>query len=148
MIERIIDFIGSLVTYRPISSITVLELMYLYIQYTILGFICLIPFLWIKRKKELPSIRDIFVGIPVEDLIFRWIPIRFIGPQAGIYAHVIWALLHGFPSFMFVVFNGLLMLRLWLGGLWMEAIFIHLFHDILWISIANIFSKNKNNEEI
>lgn len=145
MIDGIIEWVNSLITIQPISSIGILRLISLYIQYTIVSIVCVLPFVLITHKNEykLPSMRELFIVLPIEDLIFRWAPLRFISPQAGIYAHIMWAALHGFPSMIFAVLHGLLMLRLWLGGLWLEAISIHLLHDILCITIVRSVSNKE-----
>ena len=134
----IIDWVYSLVTLRPITLITVPQLMSLYVQYLILGMLIGIPYTILAKKEEESSIPipTIIPLVLIEDGLFRYIPIMLIGGNAGVYSHIIWGLLHFPKNFIFVLISGILMLRLWLGGLWFEAIFIHVFHNI-WISLIN-----------
>lgn len=134
----ITDWIYSLATLRPITLITVPQLMSLYVQYLILGILISIPYMIFTKKEEGSdiSISEIISLVIIEDSIFRYIPIMLIGGNAGVYSHIIWGLLHFPKNFIFALISGILMLRLWLGGLWFEAIFIHVFHNI-WVSLAN-----------
>lgn len=140
VVEDIIDWlVENIFTFNPITSVTVTELFSLYLAYSFVALVIAMPFIAISKhdKVKLPSAFSLLVAVPLEDAIFRYIPLVLLGRQAAIYAHFIWALVHlRIASIVFAVVHGLLDLRLWLGGLWVEAIFMHLFHDLLWLAIA------------
>ena len=147
MLREIVDWLmENIFTFNPITSITITDLFILYCEYFIIALIIAIPFISVSKQIEakLPPASFFLVAVPLEDALFRYIPLALLGRQAAIYAHFIWALMHcRVASIIFAVIHGLLDLRLWLGGLWIEAIFIHLFHDILWVTIARSLEKNE-----
>jgi len=155
-INWLLNWFNSLLTIEPISLITLPQLLILYIEYFILAITLVLPFFLIFRVKEKKTLgltetlfkknpelaETLFINVPIENFIFRIIPIWGLGgTSAGVGAHIIWAILHGFPSCIFVVFHGLLALRLWLGGLWIEGFFIHFFHDLICVPLEIKFKK-------
>jgi len=130
----------DLFTFDPISEITLLDLFILYIGYFILALVITIPFVILFYKKierKIPSPIFIILFVPIEDFIFRYLPITLFNKDIAILAHFIWALCHVYiPSMIFVGIHGLLELRLWLGGLWIEAVLIHLIHDLFFVILA------------
>jgi len=146
--ERVLGFIRimdwlfeNIFTFNPITSISLTSLIGLYILYCFTAFLVASPFFYLARKGKVKvhGFKDILIGVPLEDALFRLLPLYFLGKQATIYLHFIWALLHlKIPTIVWCFVSGLLDLRLWLGGLWIEAIFIHLFHDLLCLTIIRI----------
>lgn len=140
----------KILTIEPIESITLYRLFELYVAYFIIAAIPLIILIIIfkdkikKEKDEDPiTIGELFVLVPIEDAIFRFFPIMLLGGIAGYIAHGIWAICHGFPAIIFVGIHGILSLRLWMGGLWLEAIAIHLFHDLVFVGCLKILDDKK-----
>ena len=131
--------LGGIFTLSPIKEISLRELFSMYLSYFAVALTIMIPFaILFYRKREVSSLSftRILIGVPIEDALFRLLPLKVLGKQATVYAHFIWALAHiSIPQVIFVFIHGILDLRLWLGGLWMEAVFIHLFHDLLLLSI-------------
>jgi len=136
----------NIFTFNPITSISLWSLFGLYFLYGMVSLLIASPFLYLGRKEKVEtklSLKGILVSVPIEDALFRFLPLCFIGQQAAIYAHFIWALLHRrIPTIIWVVIHGLLDLRLWLGGLWIEAIFIHSFHDLVCFTIVSSLEKH------
>ena len=147
LFEKVVDwFLKNIFTFNPILSITVEELLLLYMEYLLVSsFIALLISIFFKEKRE-PSPRIIDLPLAVfEELLFRGVPLTLFGSQAAIYAHFIWALLHLHPTTIaFAAVFGTLCLRLWLGGLWIEAIFIHVFHNLLAITINNLVKRKED----
>lgn len=136
----------NIFTFEAITSITLTELFQLYLSYSLVALIIALPFLYLARKEKVDSklsLEGILIGVPIEDFLFRYLPLAILGSNVCKFAHFIWALCHlKVPTIIFVGIHGLLDLRLWLGGLWVEAIFIHLFHDLLcFVIVKSIKSK-------
>ncbi len=140
-IQRVLE--GTF-TLSPITDLSLGGLFSMYLQYFAVAITIALPFMVIfakKRERPTLSLASILIGVPIEDALFRLLPLKVLGRQAGIYAHFIWALAHiRIPSVIFAFIHGILDLRLWLGGLWLEAVFIHLFHDLLLVSILKSVS--------
>lgn len=86
-----------------------------------------------------------FIMPALEELIFRGIPAYFnMGLTAMIAGTVIWALLHR-KRVLIIAPMGVLFLKLWLSGFWIEAIAIHALHNLF---LVGLFLAKKDAEDI
>ena len=135
-INSLFSWLQWLLTFDPILSIGLKSFFWMYLNYFMLGIICSIIISVIFRPKRPPIRFDLggmLTSVTVEEIFFRWLPIWSFGTMGGVFAHILWALLHLYiPTIFFAMLSGLFMLRLWLGGLWLYAVFLHFFHN-LWI---------------
>ncbi len=145
LVEWIKSVLGGIFTFSPIIEISLSKLFSMYLQYFAVALVISLPFIFLfykKRERLSLSFTRVLMGVPIEDSLFRLLPLRVLGRQATVYAHFIWALAHmRIPSIVFVFIHGIMDLRLWLGGLWLEAVFMHLFHDLLLVVISNSFGE-------
>ena len=141
----------EILSLNPITEISLVKLLFLYSAYFLAGFAFFLPFYLLLRyrlpKRKMLSLPGIIIGTPVEEGIFRAFPLMLLGPGSLIYFHFAWALSHVRPpAIVFSGVSGLLGLRLWLGGLWLEGILIHLFHNLLLFSIVQTIRRVKRKE--
>lgn len=147
MFDWIVNLVYYFINIQPIYSVTLFQLLSLYVQYFVFGLLVSIPIIPLCKKENVSmTVAQVIPCVLIEDGIFRAIPIMVIGGSAGMYAHIIWGLFHVPRNFVFVMISGILMLRLWLGGLWVEALFVHILHDILIISLIN-YNKGKTKDD-
>jgi len=130
-------------TLAPISTVTLTELLSLYVIYLLIAYIVIFPFTLVYKERGKLRTSDystILITVPIEDFIFRFLPIYFFNGDVNIAftSHIIWAILHGFPSCIAVGILGILFLRLWLGGLWSIALILHILHDIFIVSVIKL----------
>ena len=137
----------NILTLNPITSISTLGLIILYTVYTLFTILAISPFFFLDRKRKSESkikisLSNLLVGVPVEDFMFRFLPLWLFGQWAAVYAHLIWAMMHRpIPNIIFAFVHGLLDLRLWLGGLWVEAVVLHVCHDLLCLAMVSSIKK-------
>lgn len=143
-----VGWMRSLLTFQPITSASFVHVFFLYLHYTTLGFMFAIP-LWmllhsigIPHERKNVAIGSLLWIIPVEDFLFRALPLWIFGKSGGVFAHLIWALIHGPYGFPFVVIHGLLELRLWLGGLWIPAVLVHFLHDLFFLVLWKMLEED------
>ena len=155
MIEGFIGWARNLLTLKPITSISVLQIISLEAQYFALAFLITLPFFrWGKEDKYLYKlIRDqpylkivsiLFFCVVLEDLLFRLVPWglgKIFGTLLGslIIFHIFWALGHSensLPNGIFAGISGIFYLRLWLGNLGWIAFLTHFLYDLFLITIA------------
>ena len=108
--------------------------------YTVIGVLATYLVVWTTHykaeKREIGLLAHFLAG-PVEELLFRGLPLYFFGPLGGVVATVIWAFLHGrAPQILFCLIIGIFYLRMWLSGMWLEAIFIHSMWDVCMWSVG------------
>lgn len=142
------------ITLEPITEISLPGLFYLYLVYSLFGFAVALPIsavlrvLKIKFPRRDLKLSHILVGVPVEEGLFRGLPLMLLGGNGLVLCHFLWALLHiNLVAVAFACVSGLLELRLWLGGLWGIAVFIHLFHDLLIYSVVKTFRLTRARQE-
>lgn len=107
-----------------------------------------------EKKNKIKEIKKTFINVTKEEIFFRALPLIAFGSNGAIGAHIIWAGLHGFPRCLWAGVAGILFLRLWLGGLWIQGFLIHLCHNLLisFISfleeqISDYLKQQKGGEE-
>jgi len=123
----------------------VLWLMFIYLATGIV-----VRYVWHHLSNEPPSpdwdgqrhvLAQVTIFGVLEEIFFRGIPIVFFGSTGGVIGTVIWAFIHvptydklgegskiiGMQwSYMgMCIFFGIFLLRLWLDGMWLEAMIIH-----------------------
>ena len=129
---------GMIFTLEPIRSAGAWEIAALYGAYFAVGMALLVPVNWVfkSERKDIPKLWEILILVPVEDGLFRAIPMVFFGGPGLVAAHFAWAFAHRLPpTVVFALANGLLELRLWLGGMWMTAIALHIVHDFWLLAV-------------
>lgn len=83
----------------------------------------------------------------LEEIIFRGIP-AFLDTSMTFWiaATAVWVLLHG-RRFLFIIPMGVLFLKLWLSGFWIEAIVIHSLHNTFLVSIFLLSNELENADD-
>lgn len=76
------------------------------------------------------------IGGPImEELVFRGIPMYLDGGLTAIlFGSLIWTMLHDERAFIVAV-SVPLYVKLWLGGFWLEAMFVHMFHNSMLVAL-------------
>ena len=138
-------------TIQPIMEISVFKIFYLYIKYLVVGlFFALIAYVltgFPKREIDL-SLGEVLIIPPIEEIVFRGIPLMFLGTPGIVFFHFVWAILHiHIPSIVFCLIHGLLEVRLWLGGHWYLAILIHLLHDLIFVNFY-LYLKRRREKKL
>jgi len=133
-------------TFKPITSVTVPELFSLYFTYFAVALLVAFPFMLIdKRRREPPTLGEIIIGSVLEELFFRGLPLHLFGSNGAVYGTIIWSLLHyhHLGSIAFAMVFGILLARLWIGGLWLEAVFLHMFHGTLCLAVGKYLKERR-----
>lgn len=137
--------IEEILSLDPITSITLMELLVLYIVYFTTALLVAMPISLLlpeEEREEEYNVMSFLVEVPIEDGIFRAIPLLIAGSPGLIFVHPLWALAHRrVPTIIFAGLFGILILRLWLGGLWLVALGLHIAHDIFFYKIHEAWKK-------
>jgi len=147
IVSRILTVFQDVFTFKPLVNVSVAELVYLYMKYTLLAVVFALLFSLIvgfpENKLEV-NFGTIIVCVPIEEILFRGLPLMVLGVNGIILFHFIWAFLHIYiPAIVFAIIHSILEVRLWLGGYWYLAILIHLMHDLVVLSICKLQKRRK-----
>ena len=97
-----------------------------------------------KKKKFGFTLWDCILSGPFEECVFRGLPMWIFGVNGGIVGTVIWAVVHGSVTrFIYCIIIGIFYLRMWISGMWIEAIVIH----SIWNIICYAFSKSEETPQ-
>jgi len=89
----------------------------------------------------------IFAG-PFEECIFRGLPMWIFGVNGGIAGTIIWAILHGnITRFIYCIIVGTFYLRMWISGMWIEAIILHSGWNIIVYALVKSETPKENEKE-
>jgi len=88
------------------------------------------------------GLADVLLGVPLEEVLFRGLPLILLGEKGVVAFHFLWALLHiNPPTVVFAFIHGILYVRLWLSGMWHYAIIIHVLHDLAVLMLSTMSKK-------
>ena len=92
-----------------------------------------------RRWRQLVFFYNITISPPLEELVFRWLPLYFVGLPAMVFFSAIWVLLHDFDDVAWwsVTIGGAAFCTLWWAHLGLLAIGAHCGWNLLtsWLQI-------------
>ena len=101
-----------------------------------------------SRKKVDNDLWECVFAGPFEECIFRGLPMWILGVNGGIAGTIIWAILHGnILRFIYCIIVGTFYLRMWISGMWVEAIVLHSVWNIIVYALVKSGEKSPNEKQ-